>query len=58
MTDRGRVYEEVTCPYCKHKGYHSFHILSETLICDSCDKEFEIELEVTVKVKSTKVLGN
>lgn len=56
MTDRGRVYKEVTCPYCGHKAYHSFHILSKTLICDNCDNEFEIELEVTVKVKSTRIL--
>ena len=56
MANRGRVEEEVTCPYCGHKDYHSFHILSETLICDNCDKEFEIELEVTVKVKNTKIL--
>ena len=56
MTDRGRVYEEVVCPYCGYKSYHSFHILSETLFCHKCDKEFEIELDVTVKVKSTKIL--
>lgn len=50
------VYEEVTCPYCRDKRYHSFHILAETLICDKCDKEFEIELEVDVKVKGTRML--
>ena len=38
MTDRGRVYEEATCPYCGHRDCYS------------------IELEVDVKVKSTKML--
>lgn len=56
MTDRGRVEEEATCPYCGHRDWYSFHILSNSLICDNCDKEFEIELEVDVKVKSTKML--
>ena len=56
MTDRGRVYEEVTCPYCGHKSYHSFHILSDTLICDKCNKEFEIVLEVNVKVVGTRMI--
>lgn len=42
---------------CGDKRYHSFHILAETLICDKCDKEFEIELEVTVKVTGTRVLN-
>ena len=51
-----KVYEEATCPYCGDKRYHSFHILAETLICYSCDKEFEIELEVDVKVKNTRKL--
>lgn len=58
MDDRGRVYEEVTCPYCGRKEWHSFHILSQTLICDYCDEEFEIELDVTVKVTSTRVLAD
>lgn len=56
MANRGRVYEEVTCPYCGHIGWYSFHILSEALLCHHCDREFEIELEVTVKVKSTKII--
>lgn len=57
MNDRGEVYEEVSCPYCGYKGHHSFHILSETLICNNCDKEFEIELEVTVKAKAVRIPG-
>lgn len=55
MTDRGRVYKEVVCPYCGDRDWYSFHILSEALICNSCDNEFEIELEVKVNVKSTKM---
>ena len=38
MSDRGRVYEEATCPYCGHKGYYSFHIESDTLWCHNCDR--------------------
>lgn len=53
---RGRVYEEATCPYCGYRDCYSFHINSETLLCNNCGKEFEIELEVTVKVKKTKIL--
>lgn len=56
MDDRGRVYEEVACPYCGRKDWYSFHIQSRTLFCNYCDEEFEIELDVTVKVTSTRVL--
>lgn len=54
---RGRVYEEATCPYCGYRDYYSFHVQTETLLCYKCDKEFEIELEVNVKVKSTKPIS-
>ena len=56
MSCRGRVEEQATCPYCGNRDWYSFHILSETLICHNCDNEFEIELEVDVKVKSTRML--
>ena len=56
MSDRGRVYEEATCPYCGHKGYYSFHIESDTLWCHNCDREFEIELEVDVRVAGTSAI--
>ena len=53
---RGRVYEEATCPYCGYRDAYSFHVQSETLLCNNCDNEFEIELEVNVKVTSTRKL--
>lgn len=53
---RGRVYEEATCPYCGYRDAYSFHVQSDTLICHNCDNEFEIELEVNVKVKGTRMI--
>ena len=53
---RGRVYEEATCPYCGHRDAYSFHVQSDSLICNNCDKEFEIELEVNVKVIGTRMI--
>ena len=53
---RGRVYEEATCPYCGHRDAYSFHVQSETLLCNNCDSEFEIELEVNVKVVGTRMI--
>lgn len=53
---RGRVYEEATCPYCGYRDVYSFHVQSDTLICHNCNNEFEIELEVNVKVKGTRMI--
>lgn len=53
---RGRVYEEATCPYCGYRDAYSFHVQSDTLICHNCDSEFEIELEINVKVKGTRMI--
>ena len=52
---RGRIYEQATCPYCGHEDYYSFHFESETLYCNNCDKEFAIELETVITVKSAKI---
>ena len=53
---RGRVYEEATCPYCGYRDAYSFHVQSESLFCNNCDSEFEIELEVNVKVVGTRMI--
>lgn len=53
---RGRVFEEATCPYCGYRDAYSFHIQSESLLCNNCDREFEIELEVNVKVIGTRMI--
>ena len=53
---RGRVYEEATCPYCGYRDAYSFYVQSETLLCNNCDSEFEIELEVNVKVVGTRMI--
>lgn len=53
---RGRVYEEATCPYCGYRDAYSFHVQSESLLCNNCDSEFEIELEVNVKVIGTRMI--
>lgn len=53
---RGRVFEEATCPYCGYRDAYSFHVQSESLLCNNCDREFEIELEVIVKVIGTRMI--
>lgn len=51
---RGRVEAEATCPYCGRSDWYSFHVCSDTLLCNSCDKEFEISLDVEVTVTGTR----
>ena len=53
--NRGRVEEEVTCPYCGHKDWYSFYFESEALYCHNCNKEFAIKLEYVIKVNSAKI---
>lgn len=53
---RGIVFEEATCPYCGYRDAYSFHVQSEYLLCNNCDREFEIELEVIVKVIGTRMI--
>lgn len=53
---RGRVEAEATCPYCSERDWYSFHVCSDTLLCNTCDKEFEISLDVEVKVTDTRPL--
>lgn len=53
---RGRVEAAATCPYCGEEDWYSFHVQSDTLICHSCDKEFEISLDVQVKVTATRTI--
>lgn len=43
------------CPHCGEEDYYTFHLGADTLICNKCDKEFNIELWVSnIKVKSSK----
>ena len=45
-----------TCPHCGDVADHTFYLNSDTLICDKCDKEFDIVLYVdNIKVVSTKM---
>lgn len=50
-----RLYEEITCPYCGHTDFISFHCDADTLFCNNCNREFAIELEMTVTVKTGKI---
>ena len=54
---RGRVEAEATCPYCGESGWYSFHVCSDSLICNSCDMEFEIDLDVEVKITDTRTIN-
>lgn len=46
--------ELVTCPYCGNEEYHTFQYGENVLYCYSCEKEFAIEIETEIKVKSTR----
>jgi DNA-directed RNA polymerase subunit RPC12/RpoP len=32
------------CPHCGEEDTHTFYLNADTLICDKCNKEFNIEL--------------
>ena len=51
---RGRVEAEAICPYCGCKDWYSFHVQSDSLICNYCDSEFEIDLDVYVEITATR----
>lgn len=53
---RGRVEAEATCPYCGERDLYSFHVCSDTLLCNSCNKEFEISVDVSVTITDTKAI--
>jgi|JI10StandDraft_1071094.scaffolds.fasta_scaffold358912_3 transcription elongation factor Elf1 len=45
----------VKCPHCEKENSHTFYLNADTLICDECDKEFNIEIYATnIEVRSTK----
>jgi uncharacterized protein YbaR (Trm112 family) len=50
-----KLNEKVTCPYCGHEDWYTFHIDSDSLYCHKCDKEFAIKLQ---QVIITKVLSD
>ena len=53
---RGRVEAEATCQYFGERDWYSFHVCSDTLLCNTCDKEFEISLDVQVKITDTRTV--
>lgn len=44
-----------TCPHCNDKDCHTFYLNAESLICDKCDKEFQIEIWASnLQIKTSK----
>jgi len=46
---------DVICPYCGLNDLYVFYINAESLICNHCEKEFNIEIWAkSIEVKTSK----
>ncbi len=46
---------EATCPHCGHWSYYVFYLNADSLICNECDKTFNITIWAkSVEVRSSK----
>lgn len=50
-----KVDELAKCPYCGDEDFHTFYYGTDTLHCHECNREFAIELQTTIVVKSAKI---
>ena len=47
-----KVDEQASCPYCGHIDWYVFHLGSDSLYCNKCDKEFAIKSKVQTVILS------
>ena len=48
--------ENITCPYCEKTSCYIFYLNANTIICNECDKEFEIDIFVaSIAIKGSKL---